>query len=304
MERARSRAHAPGTHGPPRLVPHADEGRPQGHLRPLSRPRRARSRPRHAGAPRRDRAHHERLLAGDDRADLLDGADERAPRGAARVHVAAPRRRDDGDRVGHRDRRPATSSTRRARSRSTRPATRRPRTSTGPTSSRAGSRSGCAAARSATTSRSRREERFSEWQSEAMGDLVHVARRDGGGARVLRREHRTASAATSRTRRSARRGWSGVGHGPAAIDLNGAKFDDETEEQTRERIMKRFEKIGLPLMNRTRGSADFGGDPVASVLQDPYKRARRGADPRPGVRDGGELHRRQQATPSSRSPTP
>jgi hypothetical protein len=26
-------------------------------------------------------------------------------------------------------------------------------------------------------------------------------------------------------------------------------------------------------MNRTRGSADFGGDPVASVLQDPYKRA-------------------------------
>ena len=32
-------------------------------------------------APRRDRADHERLLAGDDRADLLDGADERAPRG-------------------------------------------------------------------------------------------------------------------------------------------------------------------------------------------------------------------------------
>jgi hypothetical protein len=26
-------------------------------------------------------------------------------------------------------------------------------------------------------------------------------------------------------------------------------------------------------MNRTRGSADFGGDPVASVLQDPYKRS-------------------------------
>ena len=54
---------------------------------------RARARPRHAGAPRRDRAHHERLLAGDDRADLLDGADERAPRGQARVHLAAPRRR-------------------------------------------------------------------------------------------------------------------------------------------------------------------------------------------------------------------
>jgi ATP-dependent Zn protease len=62
------------------------------------------------------------------------------------------------------------------------------------------------------------------------------------------------------------------GMGPQHIDLSGAKFDDETEEQTRERITKRLEKIGLTLMNRTRGSADFGGDPVASVLQDPYKR--------------------------------
>ena len=89
----RPRAHAAGTHGPARLVPHADEGRPQGHLRPVPRPRRARSRARHAGAPRRDRAHHQRLLAGDDRADLLDGADERASRGPARLHVEAPRRR-------------------------------------------------------------------------------------------------------------------------------------------------------------------------------------------------------------------
>ena len=33
--RARPRAHSPGTHGSPHLVPHADEGRPQGHLRAL-----------------------------------------------------------------------------------------------------------------------------------------------------------------------------------------------------------------------------------------------------------------------------
>jgi ATP-dependent Zn protease len=63
------------------------------------------------------------------------------------------------------------------------------------------------------------------------------------------------------------------GMGPTHIDLSGIKFADETEEQTRERIMKRFEKVGLTLMNRTRGSADFGQDPVAAVLQDPYKRA-------------------------------
>ena len=38
------------------------------------------------------------------------------------------------------------------------------------------------------------------------------------------------------------------GMGPQYIDLSGAKFDDETEEQTRARLMKRFEKIGLTLM--------------------------------------------------------
>src|ERR671923_901069 len=47
---------------------------------------------------------------------------------------------------------------------------------------------------------------------------------------------------------------------------------DEKEEQTRERIMKRFEAIGAQLMNRTRGSADFHADPIAAVLRDPHKR--------------------------------
>jgi hypothetical protein len=59
--------------------------------------------------------------------------------------------------------------------------------------------------------------------------------------------------------------------GPLPIQV--AKLADETEEQTRERIVKRFEKVGLTLMNRTRGSADFRADSVASVLQDPFKRA-------------------------------
>src|SRR5439155_16392758 len=51
------------------------------------------------------------------------------------------------------------------------------------------------------------------------------------------------------------------------------RMDDESEQQARERVMKRFERIGLTLMNRTRGSADFHGDPIASVLHDPFKRA-------------------------------
>ena len=53
IDRARPGAHPPGPHGPPHLVPHADQGRPQGHLRPLPRQGRPRPRPRHA-TKRRD----------------------------------------------------------------------------------------------------------------------------------------------------------------------------------------------------------------------------------------------------------
>ncbi|MHB8470315.1 MAG: AAA family ATPase, partial [Gaiellaceae bacterium] len=118
-----------------------------------------------------------------------------------------------------------------------------------------------------------KEERFSEWHSEAMGDLVHVL-----GAMAA--EHvfygETSSGVGGDLQYATARAAMMVGTagmGPRKIDLHGAKFDDETEEETRERLMKRFEKVGLQLMNRTRGSADFQGDPIASVLQDPYKRA-------------------------------
>jgi ATP-dependent Zn protease len=64
-----------------------------------------------------------------------------------------------------------------------------------------------------------------------------------------------------------------TGMGPQWIALPAdAPFDDETEAETRQRIAKRFERIGLQLMNRTRGSADFHADPIASVLNDPFKR--------------------------------
>jgi hypothetical protein len=59
---------------------------------------------------------------------------------------------------------------------------------------------------------------------------------------------------------------------PTRIDLKGATFADETEEETRKRLMKRFEEIGLNVMNRTRGGADFHADPIASVLNDPHKK--------------------------------
>jgi ATP-dependent Zn protease len=118
-----------------------------------------------------------------------------------------------------------------------------------------------------------KEERFSEWHSEAMGDLVHVL-----GAMAA--EHvfygETSSGVGGDLQYATARAASMVGAagmGPQWIDLTVAKFADETEEQTRARVMKRFEEIGSQLMNRTRGGADFGGDPIASVLQSHEKNA-------------------------------
>jgi len=117
-----------------------------------------------------------------------------------------------------------------------------------------------------------KEERFSQWHSEAMGDLVHVLgamaaehafygeTSSGVGGDL---QYATARAATM---------VGAAGMGPQRIELNGSRFADESEDETRARIMRRFEEIGTQLMNRTRGSADFGGDPVASVLQDRSKR--------------------------------
>ena len=101
-----------------------------------------------------------------------------------------------------------------------------------------------------------REERFTKWHREYVGELVHTL-----GAMAA--EHSTSTAAV----------MAGiVGMGPAPLELNGERFDDETEEQTRERIMKRFEQVGLQLMNRTRGSVDAHADPIASILHDSTKR--------------------------------
>jgi hypothetical protein len=48
----------------------------------------------------------------------------------------------------------------------------------------------------------------------------------------------------------------------------------ESEEQARERVLRRFEEIGSQLMNRTRGSADMHADPIASIMGDQFKRRR------------------------------
>jgi ATP-dependent Zn protease len=116
------------------------------------------------------------------------------------------------------------------------------------------------------------EERFSRWRSDDMATLTmllgamaaeHVfygQNSNGVGGDV---QSTTALA-------SYMVGASAMAPEPITITKT---FDDETAEETRERIMKRFEKIGVQIMNRTGGGGPFAMDPIAGVLGDRDKRA-------------------------------
>jgi cell division protease FtsH len=114
-----------------------------------------------------------------------------------------------------------------------------------------------------------KEERFSSWKHEEMAKLAWVL---GAMAaeHVFYGENATGvggdlQAATGRA------AWMvGVsGMGPDRIALNGNRSDEEREEE-RERLGKRFEALGLQLMNRASG--DFQHDSIAAVLGDPTKK--------------------------------
>jgi ATP-dependent Zn protease len=118
-----------------------------------------------------------------------------------------------------------------------------------------------------------REERFSRWQHEEMGNLIHVlgamaaenvfyGENTGGVGGDLQTATDTAA-------------WmvGTAGMRPLHVDLNGSVSEGDDLDEVRERIMKRFERIGRTLMNRTRGSADFHADPIAAILHDPFKQS-------------------------------
>jgi ATP-dependent Zn protease len=117
-----------------------------------------------------------------------------------------------------------------------------------------------------------REERFTTWHREYFGDLVHglaamateqvfYGENASGVSGDL--EYATQTAAV----------MAGIaGMGPMPFDVEPQK--GESEEQARERVLRRFEDVGAPLMNRTRGSADMHADPIASIMGDQFKRRR------------------------------
>ena len=131
----RSRSSIPRSTRPGRMGRHVWFRTPtkhdrEGHLRPLPRPGAPRARARQRGPARRAGPHDDGLLAGDDRAGLLDGAHDRPPLGPGRIRLGGPRRGDDDGRVRARRSTSTTCPRRRAPLRSTRPATPSPRTRT------------------------------------------------------------------------------------------------------------------------------------------------------------------------------
>ena len=114
-----------------------------------------------------------------------------------------------------------------------------------------------------------KEERFSSWKHEEMAKLAWTL---GAMAaeHVFYGENATGvggdlQAATGRA------AWMvGVsGMGPDRIVLNGDRSEEERDEE-RERLAKKFEALGLQLMNRASG--DFQHDSIAAVLGDQTKR--------------------------------
>ncbi|HET7571967.1 MAG TPA: AAA family ATPase [Gaiellaceae bacterium] len=117
-----------------------------------------------------------------------------------------------------------------------------------------------------------KEERFKTWQHEYVGQLIH-----GLGAmaaeHVFYGENAGGVSGDLETATAEAAVMVGIaGMGPIRIDFPEGKFDDETAEETRKRVLDRAERLGLTLMNRTRGSVDAHADPIASILHDPYKR--------------------------------
>src|SRR5262245_21870500 len=115
-----------------------------------------------------------------------------------------------------------------------------------------------------------KEERFSHFQSEAFAELVW-----GLGAmaaeRVFYAENSSGVGGDVQSV-TAQAAWmvGSAAMGPQPFHVE--PKEGETEEEARQRVLSRFEGIGLQIMNRTSGGGPLAADPVAGALGDPAKR--------------------------------
>jgi ATP-dependent Zn protease len=117
-----------------------------------------------------------------------------------------------------------------------------------------------------------KEERFSSWRHEEMGRLVWTL---GAMAaeRVFYRENSTGVGGDVMSA-TARAAWmvGSCAMGPEPVDVNGNYKTEEEREEARDRILKRFERIGLQIMRQSGGGGPLDIDPIAGVLSERGKR--------------------------------
>ena len=115
-----------------------------------------------------------------------------------------------------------------------------------------------------------KEERFSRFRSEEMSRLVWTL---GAMAaeRVFYGENSNGVGGDIQSA-TAQAAWmvGASAMGPEPFEVT--PLDDESEEEARERILKRFQVIGVQIMNRTSGGGPFAENPIAGVLNDRDKR--------------------------------
>jgi cell division protease FtsH len=115
-----------------------------------------------------------------------------------------------------------------------------------------------------------KEERFSRFRSDEMARLVWTL---GAMAaeRVFYGENSNGVGGDVQSA-TAQAAWmvGASAMGPEPFDV--VPLDDESEEDARKRVLKRFGEIGIGIMNRTSGGSPFDGNPIAGVLGDRDKR--------------------------------
>jgi cell division protease FtsH len=116
------------------------------------------------------------------------------------------------------------------------------------------------------------EERFVKWRHQEVADVVwglgamaaeHVFYEENGTGVGGDVQHITWRAAVMV-------GFSSMG--PIPVDLSHMDFEsDEARDEAEQKIMDRYERIGLKIISRSRGMTQ-SGDSIATILQDPHKR--------------------------------
>jgi ATP-dependent Zn protease len=118
-----------------------------------------------------------------------------------------------------------------------------------------------------------KEERFSSWRHEEMGRLIWSL---GAMAaeRVFYGENSTGVGGDV-MHATTRAAWmvGSCAMGPEPVVVNGDAETDEERDAGREKILKRFEGIGLQIMRRAGSGGPFDADPIAGVLSDRDKRS-------------------------------